>query len=269
VALIAWPFDQGLPEFGMGAGAALLAGTRVWVTGTVTGLAAGRVIDVPGTRAAPAVVTLALAAAAAAIVLGTSGSRVRLLTAGLLLLAGAGLVAATAGVLLDPAGALRAASAEATGVTGHLSTGEVRPAAWPWLAMLGGLAVAAAGAAGLLRGSGWPAPSGRYDAPSPAAGTAPDGVPDGVGTAPHVPDQGVPRGSMRPNSLIPSGSGGPGGCDGPGGRDGAGESRGSGDGAGDSAAEGEGEATRHGQPPGRTADPAEVWDALSRGEDPT
>jgi hypothetical protein len=118
----------------------------------------------------PALAWVGLAGAGA--VLATRGT-VRRLLGGLLMLAGAGVVAGAAG-----------------------GAGAGGSPVWPVLAGLGGLAVVAAGAAAVLRGSRWPAMSARYE--RPASSPEPP-TPEPAAPGPAVADREGP--AARPELL--------------------------------------------------------------------
>ena len=149
----------------VGAGLVLLAGSQGWVTAAVQGVSGRREVTAPGSDAAPGVPALALVSAAAAVVLLTGGRVVRLLTGAVLVLAGLGVVALVAGVAGAPAAAAGGAVTRATGSRALPPADSVTLAPWPWLAALGGLAVALGGAAALARGRTWPGPTRRYERP--------------------------------------------------------------------------------------------------------
>lgn len=158
-----------------GAGVVLLAGTRVWVRQPVAGLAGEQVVHATGRGAAPAALALALVAAAGAVVLGTAGPMVRRITAALLVLVGGLIVAAAVVVVRDPGGAVADTLADRTSVRGTSSARTAQLTPWPALALAGGVAVAAAGGIGLLRGERWSGLSGRYQGAAGSASEAPSG----------------------------------------------------------------------------------------------
>lgn len=148
------------------AGLLLLAASRTWVVAPVpTGPAAGspqRALEVAGSSAAPVVTALALVGLAGAAALSTVRRAGLVLTAALLVVAGLGAAAGAAAVLVDPTGSAAAAVAAATGLTG----GDPVPAtrtAWPALALVPALGLAAVGALAGVRGRRWRA-SGRFEA---------------------------------------------------------------------------------------------------------
>lgn len=134
-----------------GAGLALLAVSRIWVRETVV-----RPAPLPplhathtGSGLAPWLPALALVALAGSGALLATRGAARYLVGALLVVAGAGLAAGTAGAL--PA------------------SGRLDPA-WPVVTVLGGLLVAAAGVLTVVRGRSWPGMSARYER-RPTTGT--------------------------------------------------------------------------------------------------
>lgn len=139
------------------AASGLLAGaTRTtWVEASAPDLTgSAQQIAVVGSDAAPAVLALALVAVAASLATSLSSRWVRFLTGPVLLLAGVGSLLAIADVLADPAAAARSAVTSATGVLG--AAVEAGTSAWPLLALVPSLAVAASGALVLWAGRTWP-----------------------------------------------------------------------------------------------------------------
>ncbi|MFE9421773.1 TIGR02234 family membrane protein [Kitasatospora sp. NPDC006697] len=153
----------------LGAVLVLWAVGRTWASGTVSGLdvtASGS--DITGAPGALALVGLASAVAVFAV----RGAGRRVLGV-LVLLAGLG-TAAAAGLGAGDSATVDAGAAKKLGLTG-VAAEQVGHTAWPWVALLGGLLLAAAGLLTLLRGAGWPSMGARYDAPTtkrrPAAAT--------------------------------------------------------------------------------------------------
>jgi uncharacterized membrane protein (TIGR02234 family) len=157
-----------------GAGLALLAGSRAWVTQPITDIPGVAALTASGSQAAPAVAALATVAAAAAVVLLIGGRLVARLAGMLAALAGAGIVASVVGVLADPRGAAAAAVPAATGRAGPLPTA-ASPSAWVWLAMAGGFLAVAGGLLAALRSGSWPVPGRRFET---GTGQLPAGRPE-------------------------------------------------------------------------------------------
>ena len=157
------------------AGLAVLAATgdRSWGTATAgaDGLPA-RTFVATAREAAPWVSAASLVALAGlGAVLATAGRWRRLVggvvaAAGLVVVAGAVLGGgAVEGTLRDEMVASAAASDSAAA---ERARNDLSGTGWRWLAGLGGVGVAAAGAATVLRGSRWPSMGRRYEAPAVA-----------------------------------------------------------------------------------------------------
>jgi uncharacterized membrane protein (TIGR02234 family) len=82
----------------------------------------------------------------------------------LLLVTGLGIVAAVLAFTHDPHAAVLAEARSLAQRSGAEPTSVVTTA-WPWLALIGGLAVVVSGLATMLRGRGWPVMGARYEAP--------------------------------------------------------------------------------------------------------
>ena len=146
----------------LGAALVLLALSRPWLTlhlGAAPPLPSRRV-TVAGTHLVPGAQALGLLGLAGVAALPATRRIGRLLVGLVLTAAGGGVVVAVVRALLDP-------------VAAAVRTGQVEPAAarsglggWPWLALLGGALIAAAGLLAALRGRGWSELSARYDAPT-------------------------------------------------------------------------------------------------------
>jgi uncharacterized membrane protein (TIGR02234 family) len=153
-----------------GAGLVLLAGTRPWANVSFsTGLPGLTDLDVPGRRALPAGIAVALAAAAGAVVLAVSGRFVRFLVATGLTVGGAALSVAAVRATRDGDHLADLALRNSLGVHstdpgGVFSVGRVvSVSAWGWVAVAGALLIALAGLIGLVRGRTWPQPTRRYE----------------------------------------------------------------------------------------------------------
>jgi uncharacterized membrane protein (TIGR02234 family) len=162
-----------------GVGLALMATGQPWVTVRLPG---GGNAAADGRLAAPGAVAVALVAAAGAVVLLTSGRAVRMLVAGLLLLAGVLVTGLTVPVWQDPAAAASPAVARVTGTVGRAG-GTASTTFWPVLSAAGGLLIAAGAVVALVRGRRWPGPSRRYERSTTPAGGGPDGRRDGEADA--------------------------------------------------------------------------------------
>ncbi|MFE0460379.1 TIGR02234 family membrane protein [Kitasatospora sp. NPDC058965] len=157
----------------LGAVLVLVAVGRTWAQGTAAGnlAVAASGSDISGLPGALALVGLASAVAVFAVRgAGRQLVGVLVVAAGLGAAAGAALGAgdsSTVDALASRRLALTGTVAERVGHT-----------AWPYVALLGGLLLAAAGALTLLRGRDWPAMGARYEAPTaktaaPGAGSTP------------------------------------------------------------------------------------------------
>jgi uncharacterized membrane protein (TIGR02234 family) len=145
---------------------AVVAGGRTWLSLTASGDAVGIArVAVTGRQAAPGGVALGLVAAAAAVVLATSGRVLRQVVGGLLVACGLGLVAVTvvAGAAQDDL--VRDAMARATGTTSAPATadGSAQRSVWPDVSAAGGVLALAGGTVALLRSRRWGAATRRYE----------------------------------------------------------------------------------------------------------
>ena len=147
----------------------LVAASRPWVRVDLTGRLAGTAeAVVPGADAAPLVPAVALVALAAAAVVAVAARRGARLAGSVVLLAGAGALLATLGVLRDPVAAAVQAVREATGGV-DVPAAAVAVTPWPVAAAVAGLLLVACGAAMVSLGRRWEQarrfePSGRRGA---------------------------------------------------------------------------------------------------------
>lgn len=150
------------------AGLALAASTRpAWVHARGTSALTGEVaLAVKGATAAPAVTAAALVVLAAALALPLAARWSRWLVVAVL--AGAGLLAsvAAAAVLADPDPVARAAIAAGTGVAGL--TQPAATTAWPWVAVMLGVALVGLAVAVARASSAWSPRARRYERASVA-----------------------------------------------------------------------------------------------------
>jgi len=188
----------------LGALLILLAGTRTWATVTLSGGFPGlSELAVPGRRAAPGAIAIALAAAAGAVVLATSGRIVRFLVAAGLGIAGA--VVAVNGVraardtenavAIALRDSLRVSTDRSVSGNGAFVGGNVAVSfsIWPWVAAAGGGLILLAGLLALVGSRSWAGPTRRYERASapgaPLAGpatTASSATESGPGRPPTV-----------------------------------------------------------------------------------
>jgi uncharacterized membrane protein (TIGR02234 family) len=162
-----------------GAALALVASGRDWIIVALPGN--GSPLPADGRAVAPGGVAVALVSAVGVVVLVTAGRVGRLIVAGLLVLAGAGLVALSVPAWSSPLAAAEPALTRVTGTVGRLDGATATATAWPAVSAGGGLLVAAAGMLGVVRGRRWPGPARRYELPdaSAAAASGPEPVRDG------------------------------------------------------------------------------------------
>lgn len=154
----------------LGATVVLLAVGQTWAHGSVDLQGAPLKVKASGSQTSGLPGALALVGLASAVAVFAVRGAGRKAVGLLLALAGAGIAAAALSAA-SGAGALNDRAARAVGLTGAVATG-VGHTAWPWVAVLGGLLLLAAGLLVLARGRDWPGMSSRYEAPGAAAGPA-------------------------------------------------------------------------------------------------
>lgn len=165
----------------MGAGLSLLATSRPWVTARLDDAVLGPISVVASGRQAaalvPALALVALAGGVALLLARRTGRR----AAGLLLvLAGAGTSSAAVSLLRSPQSGVRDLVGRAVGTVGAPDAATTLTG-WPWLAVAGGVLVAAGGVLAVLRAGRWQGPRSRYDSPAP--GTHPTSTAGPAGAA--------------------------------------------------------------------------------------
>lgn len=153
-----------------GAGAVVLAAGRPWAGQAVSAVPGVSTVTVTGTQAAPATTAVALVTAAGAVTLAVAGRVARRVVAGLLALAGLGLIGPVVAVLRDPAWAVSPSAVAATGQTAGSAEGTAQVTAWPWLGLLGGALVLVGAVAALVGGRSWEASGRRFRAAGSAVG---------------------------------------------------------------------------------------------------
>ncbi len=154
----------------VGAAVALLSAGRTWLHITVSDPLVGNGRLHADGRSVASVVPAAALVGLAAVVAAVTLRRVGRYVAGVLLVVAGGAVGAAAvSVLLHPPSAAAGAVGAATGQAGS-SRGVASAAAtaWPWVAVVGAVLLALAGAVTVVRGRQWSGLSGRYDAPAGA-----------------------------------------------------------------------------------------------------
>ena len=141
----------------LGATLVLVGAGRAWTSLDVPAgpLAEAREVGSSGAELVPGVRALGLAGLAGVVALAATRRAGRVVVGVVLLLVGAGVVAAV--VLPD----LTAATLRVQGAEGRVTTGP-----WPWATAAGGLLMAAAGVLTVLRGRSWPALGQRYETPA-------------------------------------------------------------------------------------------------------
>ncbi|KAB1657834.1 Trp biosynthesis-associated membrane protein [Pseudoclavibacter chungangensis] len=153
-----------------GAGIAILAWSQTWFTfeialdpGTTPGSSRGE-------TAAPALMALALAGLAGVAGLALAGPVFRIVLGALEALLGGTVLLVTGVALASPLGAVSADVAEKTGVSGVHATsalvveGSLVASPWPWVAILAGVVLVAAGCWTIATGRRWPGSSRKYGA---------------------------------------------------------------------------------------------------------
>lgn len=214
----------------------LVATSQPWVTATGLGpTSVSSSVDVAGSDAAQTVTAMGLVALAGGAAVSIARRLGRLIIAVLLLAAAAVTLVMVGSVVADPAGAAQTQLGDVTGTTEAAAEYALRPAIW--LAAAG--AALLLGPAALLLGSrGWPETR-RYEtaAESPSAESE---AADPAGASAEGSAEGSTAGSAAgPEEAAPSGAPQP-----------------SGDADGEDAEDAE-------------DDPFDLWDGLSRGDDPT
>jgi uncharacterized membrane protein (TIGR02234 family) len=145
---------------------AWVAAGRVWATGIAGEAPSTLGVSATGNDLSAAVTTLALTALAGALALLATRRLARRLVGVLLVAVGVGAAVSAVGAR----GAGHAAHVLGDkAASKHFATGAVaaHTASWWLLAVVGGVLVALAGAAALLRGAAWPGMSSRYENAAP------------------------------------------------------------------------------------------------------
>ena len=177
----------------LGAGLVLLAGTRTWARVSIDGAFPGlSEMTVAGRRSAPETLAIALAAAAAAVVLATSGRIVRFLVAAGLVTGGAVVLVSAVRAARDTDGAVATAIQDSLRVfTDRNQPGGVFDSSgpvvsmsiWPWAAAVGGGLIAVSGLLALVGGRSWSGPTQRYERASASGPVSADST----GSAASIP----------------------------------------------------------------------------------
>ena len=150
----------------LGAGLVIVATAQTWLALRFPGVEPlpARRVDIRGTVLVPGARALAFVGLAGVAALPATRGRGRQLVGAVLAVAGAGAAAVLVRALVDPEGALSGAR---TGF-GFAGSGSIGFGGWPYVALLGALALLAAGVLAVARGRTWPALGARYDAPAAA-----------------------------------------------------------------------------------------------------
>ncbi len=144
----------------------LLAATRTWVTGRSTDPVLGQAtVAATGAQAAPGVAALGAVALVAVVAVLTGGRRIRRVSSVLLVLAALAATLLTAAVVADPTAALGRLAAGGLGRTGSVDTTAARTA-WPWVALLAGVALTAASVVATVAVGRWQGLSSRFETPA-------------------------------------------------------------------------------------------------------
>ncbi|WP_233533475.1 TIGR02234 family membrane protein [Kitasatospora sp. SolWspMP-SS2h] len=149
----------------LGAVLVLTSVGRTWAQGVAPGMGGSRIaVSASGSRLTALPTGMALVAMAAAVAVFAVRGRTRVLVGALTVLAGAGAVVGAVIGYTDTAGLHAVAAGQLALSSGRAE--EITRTAWPWVALVGGLLLVAAGALTARFGSGWPAMGSRYEAPT-------------------------------------------------------------------------------------------------------
>nr|WP_042453491.1 TIGR02234 family membrane protein [Streptacidiphilus jiangxiensis] len=155
-----------------GATLLLVAAGQTWVSGQVQAQGVTRTVVAKGSEVTGVPGAMALVGLASVVAVFAVRGRARRLLGGLVALAGVGAVAAAVSAALgSDSRVLDDKAARSVGLA-DVAAGLLTHTAAPWLAVLGGALVLAAGALTVLRGAAWPGMSARYDAPAGKRGKA-------------------------------------------------------------------------------------------------
>lgn len=150
----------------LGAAMLLVSGGQTWVNGHVTAQGSAHDLSVDGSAVSGLPAAMGLVGLAATVAVFALRRQARATLGVLVTLAGA----AAAGVSVAAVfsgygdGALDDRAAVVSGLA-HVSSTGAQHTVWPWISLVSGLLVAAAGLLTIVRGSAWPGMSSRYDAP--------------------------------------------------------------------------------------------------------
>jgi uncharacterized membrane protein (TIGR02234 family) len=148
-------------------GLVLLAYTQTWIHVTANSPSGGIVeVTATGSAAAPALSALALAGLALFGAITIAGPLFRVILGALEILLGASVILSAILATTDPVAAAAGAVTKSTGVDGTESVRGIvegsSMTAWPWVALVGGVAMVALGLAVVVTSRTWPGPTRRY-----------------------------------------------------------------------------------------------------------
>lgn len=146
---------------------ALLAWSQTWISaGVLQSGTATKTLEVTGSTAAPGLTALALAGLALAGALSIAGPVIRIVLGLLEILVGFSVGLSAALAIGDPAAASAALVTAATGIAGKdsVTDGVVASVStpWPYLALVAGILMSAAGVLIWATARRWPRPGARY-----------------------------------------------------------------------------------------------------------
>lgn len=144
----------------LAAGLAFASTLPIWIRAEVTTVLETTTLEISGADAASAVSALALVALAAAIAVRITGPKLRKIVSALMVLVGLGIAISALGVYSNPQTAAATEVSAATGTTAAANSYVVTM--MPWLAVAGGLLVAACGVWAFFASSHW-AVGRKYD----------------------------------------------------------------------------------------------------------
>ena len=154
-----------------------LSAVPVWLRSAAASALQGEVaVEVTGAQAAPGVVAAGVVLLAAVGATGLVGRAGRWVVVAVVALAGLIVLASTLGAVTDATGIAEAAAAESTGV--GVLAGPVRLTAWPWVALVVGLADLGGALRLAVASRDWPSPSRRHSGPGAGDQVAARAQPD-------------------------------------------------------------------------------------------
>jgi uncharacterized membrane protein (TIGR02234 family) len=150
-------------------GIALLTYTQTWIHIHANSPQGGTIdVAAAGSQAAPALSALSFASLALFGAITIAGPVFRVILGALAFVLGGCIVLSAVLAVSDPIGSASTAITKVTGVDGHASIHTIvlghSMTAWPWVALLTGLAMAVLGIAVVVTSKRWPASTRRYQA---------------------------------------------------------------------------------------------------------